>query len=201
MNCLKKINLTGIFSASQKITFNFKSPTFLSLKPNVSRGISGYVYDQNPVELSESDKTVTKDILSKVNNQITEKTHGRLFAIIQFGERRFKITNEDIIALNTYFPANIGDRIRLEKILAVGSSDFTLLGRPVLSKDLVRIEATVIEKTYIIPRPLYRHGRLRYTRLHWFRTPYVLFRINSIDFTNSLDTLPAVENVQNRVIY
>lgn len=33
------------------------------------------------------------------------------------------------------------------------------------SKDLVRIEATVIEKTYIVPRPLFRKG-YHYTRLH-----------------------------------
>ncbi|XP_054715480.1 39S ribosomal protein L21, mitochondrial-like [Uloborus diversus] len=139
-------------------------------------------------------------ILSKVNKQIKEKSHSRLYAVIKFGERKFKITAEDIISIGSYFPAEVGDRICLEKILAIGSKDFTLLGRPVLSKDLVRIEATVIEKTHIVPRPLFRHG-LHYRRLHWFRTPYVLIRINSIEFTHSLDTLPTEENVQNRVIY
>ncbi|GFY63565.1 39S ribosomal protein L21, mitochondrial [Trichonephila inaurata madagascariensis] len=149
----------------------------------------------------ETDEAITDDVLSKINTQIKENSHGRLFAVIQLCEKRFKITAEDIIAIGSYFPANVGDRICLEKVLLVGSTGFTLLGRPLLHKDLVRVEATIIEKTFIVPRPLYRHGRLRYRRLHWFRTPYTLFRINSIEFKHSLDDLPEVEGIQGRVIY
>ncbi|GFV81633.1 39S ribosomal protein L21, mitochondrial [Trichonephila clavipes] len=149
----------------------------------------------------ETEEAITDDVLSKINTQIKENSHGRLFAVIQLCEKRFKITAEDIIAIGSYFPANVGDRICLEKVLLVGSTDFTLLGRPLLHKDLVRVEATIIEKTFIVPRPLYRHGRLRYRRLHWFRTPYTLFRINSIEFKHSLDDLPEVEGIQGRVIY
>ena len=43
--------------------------------------------------------------------------------------------------------ATNGQRIRLEKILLVGSSDFTLVGRPLLPRDLVNVEATVVEKS------------------------------------------------------
>ncbi|GFU16275.1 39S ribosomal protein L21, mitochondrial [Nephila pilipes] len=159
----------------------------------------------NPTTYSDNDfnkdEVITEDVLSKINTQIKENSHGRLFAVIQLMEKRFKITAEDIIAVGSYFPAQVGDKIRLEKVLVIGSADFTLLGRPVLHKDLVRVEATVIEKTYIVPRPLYRHGRLRYRRLHWFRTPYTLFRINSIEFKHSLDDLPEAEGIQGRVIY
>lgn len=56
------------------------------------------------------------DVLYKVNQQIKNNTHGRLFAVIELGGRRFKITNEDIIALNEYFPADVGERLRLEKV-------------------------------------------------------------------------------------
>ena len=41
---------------------------------------------------------------------------------------------------------DIGTRITLDKVTLVGSRDFTLLGRPVLPRDLVRVEATVVEK-------------------------------------------------------
>ncbi|GBM51023.1 39S ribosomal protein L21, mitochondrial [Araneus ventricosus] len=147
------------------------------------------------------DEQISNEIIGKINTQIKEKSHGRLFALIQLNDKRFKITNEDIIAVDLYFPAKIGDKICLEKILLVGCSDFTLLGRPLLHKDLVRIDATVIEKTFIVPRPLYRHGRVGYRRLHWFRTPYTLVRVNSIDFKHSLDELPEVEGLQDHVIY
>ncbi|GFQ67005.1 39S ribosomal protein L21, mitochondrial [Trichonephila clavata] len=163
-----------------------------------SASLSPNTYSDNDFE---TDEAITDDVLSKINTQIKENSHGRLFAVIQLCERRFKITAEDIIAIGSYFPANVGDRICFEKVLLVGSTDFTLLGRPLLHKDLVRVEATVIEKTFIVPRPLYRHGRLRYRRLHWFRTPYTLFRINSIEFKHSLDDLPEVEGIQGRVIY
>ena len=41
---------------------------------------------------------------------------------------------------------DIGTRITLDKVTLVGSTDFTLMGRPVLPRDLVRVEATVVEK-------------------------------------------------------
>ena len=41
----------------------------------------------------------------------------------------------------------IGQRIRLEKVLLVGSKDFTLIGRPFLPRDQISVEATVVEKT------------------------------------------------------
>ena len=43
--------------------------------------------------------------------------------------------------------ATNGQRIRLEKILLVGAFDFTLMGRPLLPRDLVNVEATVVEKS------------------------------------------------------
>lgn len=56
------------------------------------------------------------DILAKINAQIKEKTHSRLFAVIQFCENQFKITAEDIISVGSFFPAKVGDKIRLEKV-------------------------------------------------------------------------------------
>ena len=62
------------------------------------------------------------DVLFRVNQQIKNKEHGRLFAVIHLGGINFKITTEDIIALNQYFPADVGQRLRLEKV-----SSFLLL--------------------------------------------------------------------------
>ena len=42
--------------------------------------------------------------------------------------------------------APIGQRIVFDKVVLVGGADFSLLGRPVLPRDLVRVEATVVEK-------------------------------------------------------
>lgn len=72
------------------------------------------------------------------------------------------------------WPPDVGDRLRLEKViynlnivlvkkdsksirfsdfsclkqvLLVGGANFTLIGRPLLPRDLVKIEGTIIEKT------------------------------------------------------
>ena len=50
------------------------------------------------------------------------------------------MVNHDLGAKN-------GQRIRLEKVLLIGAKDFTLFGRPFLPRDLVNIEATIVEKS------------------------------------------------------
>ena len=57
-----------------------------------------------------------------------------------------KFTAGDLIMLDSDLGVDIGTRITLDKVTLVGSRDFTLLGRPVLPRDLVRVEATVVEK-------------------------------------------------------
>jgi large subunit ribosomal protein L21 len=61
-------------------------------------------------------------------------------------------------------PANVGDVIRAEKVLLLGSRDFTLLGRPLLRPDLVRVEATVVEKSLTHTKTIFRNKRRKNTR-------------------------------------
>ena len=96
----------------------------------------------------------------------------------------------DIIAIEYPMQANVGERIKLEKCLLVGNENFTLVGRPVLNRDLVQVEATVIEKTqsqtymdmFHIPR---KHGFKRY---RFRRTPLTMLRINEITVCHPLNT-------------
>lgn len=85
--------------------------------------------------------------MKHVNKQIEEPKQSRLFAVVQVAGSQFKITTEDIIVVRNHFYPTIGDKIRLEKVLLVGSKDFTVVGKPLVSKSFVNIEATVIEKT------------------------------------------------------
>ena len=57
-----------------------------------------------------------------------------------------KFTEGDLIMLNSDLGIDIGTRITIDKVTLVGSRDFTLMGRPVLPRDLARVEATVVEK-------------------------------------------------------
>ncbi|KAG8125624.1 putative 39S ribosomal protein, partial [Naja naja] len=85
----------------------------------------------------------------KLPDPAEEAEHHR---VVHFASRQWKITSEDLILIENHIPAECGDRIRMEKVLLVGADNFTLLGKPLLGKDLVRVEATVIEKTDSWPR-------------------------------------------------
>ncbi|KAI1232699.1 39S ribosomal protein L21, partial [Lamprotornis superbus] len=99
------------------------------------------------------------EVVQKVNGLISAGHYGRLFAVVHFASKQWKITNEDLIMMDNVLEAECGDRIRMEKVLLVGADDFTLIGRPLLGKDLVRVEATVIEKTESWPKVNMRFWR------------------------------------------
>uniref|UniRef100_A0A8D2MBS4 Large ribosomal subunit protein bL21m n=1 Tax=Zonotrichia albicollis TaxID=44394 RepID=A0A8D2MBS4_ZONAL len=104
------------------------------------------------------------EVVQKVNGLIAAGRYGRLFAVVHFASKQWKITSEDLIMMDNVLEAECGDRIRMEKVLLVGADDFTLVGRPLLGKDLVRVEATVIEKTESWPKV-----NMRFWRRHNFQ--------------------------------
>nr|XP_013795184.1 PREDICTED: 39S ribosomal protein L21, mitochondrial-like [Apteryx mantelli mantelli] len=113
--------------------------------------------------------------------------YGRLFAVVHFASKQWKVTSEDLIMMDNVLEAECGDRIRMEKVLLVGADDFTLIGRPLLGKDLVRVEATVIEKTESWPKINMRFWkRHNYQRKKIIRNPQAVLRINTIDIFPSL---------------
>ncbi|XP_054825829.1 39S ribosomal protein L21, mitochondrial [Eublepharis macularius] len=128
-----------------------------------------------------------REIVQKVNEQIAARQYGRLFAVVHFASRQWKVTSEDLILVENHIPAECGDRIRMEKVLLVGTEDFTLLGRPLLGKDLVRVEATVIEKTESWPKINMRFRRKRhFQRKRIMIVPQTVLRINTIEIAPAL---------------
>lgn len=103
-------------------------------------------------------------MISKINNQIATNTAGRMFAVVQICGKQFKVTENDIIIIQGFWPPNIGDHLKLEKVLLVGSTDFTLVGRPLLNRELVSVDATVIEKTLSHTKTRFRFRRRKQYR-------------------------------------
>ncbi|XP_067902119.1 39S ribosomal protein L21, mitochondrial isoform X2 [Heterodontus francisci] len=137
----------------------------------------------NPAEEAEHHIEVIKD----VQTLISTGAYGRLFAVVHFASRQWKVTNEDLILIENHIEADCGDRIRLEKVLLVGGDDFTLIGRPLLGRDLVRVEATIIEKTESWPRIHFRFKqRKRYRRTRINVQPQTVLRINTIEIAPAL---------------
>lgn len=107
-----------------------------------------------------------RDMIAK---QAEDKSQ-RLFAVIHLQTKQFKVVEGDIIHVENNIPLMFNDKIKLEKVgflivfkylllqvLAVGGPNFTLIGRPTLNRDLVSVNATVIEKTVTSPDIKYLH--------------------------------------------
>ncbi|XP_035251885.1 39S ribosomal protein L21, mitochondrial [Anguilla anguilla] len=126
-------------------------------------------------------------VVQKVSNILASRDYGRLFAVVHFASRQWKVTNEDLIIIENHIDVECGERIRLEKVLLVGGEEFTLIGRPLLSRDLVRVEATVIEKTDSWPRVHLRFlRRHRYQRKRIIIQPQTVLRINTVEIAPNL---------------
>lgn len=114
------------------------------------------------------------DVIKEINNQIATEKAGRLFAVVQICGKQFKVTTNDIIVVQGYWPPNAGDELKLEKVLLIGSKDFTLVGRPILNNELVNIDATVIEKTFSTTKTLFRfRPRKQFRRINCKSNVYI----------------------------
>ncbi|XP_029813212.1 39S ribosomal protein L21, mitochondrial [Suricata suricatta] len=127
------------------------------------------------------------EVVGKVNRLIATGQYGRLFAVVHFASHQWKVTSEDLILIDNDLDVACGERIRLEKVLLVGADNFTILGKPLLGKDLVRVEATVIEKTESWPKiNLKFQKRKNYRRKKVIVTPQTVLRVNTIDLAPCL---------------
>ncbi|XP_029950633.1 large ribosomal subunit protein bL21m [Salarias fasciatus] len=126
-------------------------------------------------------------VVSSVRRSIERRDYGRLFAVVHFAGRQWKVTDQDLILVENHIEAECGDRIRMEKVLLLGAEDFTLVGRPLLGKDLVRVEATVLEKTESWPKVhMVFWKRHRHQRKKISVQPQTVLRINSIQLAPAL---------------
>uniref|UniRef100_A0A131Z298 Large ribosomal subunit protein bL21m n=1 Tax=Rhipicephalus appendiculatus TaxID=34631 RepID=A0A131Z298_RHIAP len=143
---------------------------------------------EGSVVSSSNDVEETRRVLESVNAQIADDTTGRLFAIVYIHGKQFKVTPEDLVLVQADMPVDIGDSLRLEKVLLVGARDFTLLGRPLLDRSLVRVDATVVEKSLSQTKRNFVYiKRSRYERHHFYRYPQTILRINSIQLLRDIN--------------
>lgn len=56
------------------------------------------------------------EVVRKVNGLISAGQYGRLFAVVHFASKQWKITSEDLIMMDNVLEAECGDRIRMEKV-------------------------------------------------------------------------------------
>lgn len=84
-----------------------------------------------------------RDALQKIHSQRT-----KLYAKLLLYNFPYTVAPTDLIVTHRMPDVQVGDRLELDEIREVGSSDYKLCGRPVLPKGAVRMEAVVMEHSH-----------------------------------------------------
>jgi large subunit ribosomal protein L21 len=157
-------------------------------KPESSVPSSQQAIAQDYSEVAAEDLEKTREVWSLVNNQIETNDYGRLFAVVMLGWHQHKLTAGDVLMVNHDVGAKPGQKIKLEKVLLVGSKDFTLIGRPLLPKDLLSVEATVVEKNLSQTKIAQKfRKRQNYLKYYFNREYQTTLRINHIKIVKKID--------------
>lgn len=166
---------------SAVIPGKYSLPTYCSLTNTSLLQRSQHTAPQDVLEdTTEAEKLASRALIDKVNNHIATGP-GRLFAIIQINAKQYKIVENDLLLIERNWSPEVGDRLTFEKVLLVGGSSFTLVGKPILPRNLVTVTGTIIHKDLT-------HTKLRYFtikkkrvhKLNFVREELTYIRINTV---------------------
>lgn len=205
MSLLKRFGMA--FMSTRMSLLSLKSPTSLGATSQSFRGIrtvkssdrqaaASHTKTEMLEEETHGDPPEVTEFFSKINQEITMNANKkRLFAICHMYGNQHLFSEGDYILLRKYFGVEIGTKIKLEKVMLVGGDNITLVGRPVLDRDLVHVEATVVEKTmsHTVNNILAVPRRQKYRRWRFDRFPLTILRINKIHICHPINESP--ENI------
>ena len=145
-----------------------------------------YSSNKTSTQYAEESSHGLSEVLKTIkDNSKSDMVNKKLFAVVHIGGKQFKISNNDIIMTNNKIDAECGDVIRLEKVLAVGGRTFTMLGQPLLKRELVTVQATVMEKSRGEKKVAFKKKRRKsYKRWKGHRQDLSVLKINMIDLNS-----------------
>lgn len=124
-----------------------------------------------------------KHVIETLNSDIEMQPENKLFAVVHLAGRQHKITVNDLVVVNS-LQADLGSQIYINKVLLVGSENFTLIGRPILSENTVSVMATVVEHTRLKKVIVFKKKRRKnYKRTKGHRQDVTVLRINCVTVT------------------
>lgn len=119
-------------------------------------------------------------------NKLEPLARQRLFAVVHMFGRQSLITSGDLLMFDQHIPLDCGQKLLLNKCLVLGGKDFSIIGRPLVDKELFKISATVVEKTMTDHKCYYRHTpRNRGVKKFFYQSlPRTVLRINEVELKN-----------------
>ena len=112
----------------------------------------------------------------------------KLFAVVLFNGLQHKITRDDTIMLEKVDDLNVGDTFTFDKVLLVGSDEYTSIGRPYVNsaKVLATVEEKSLTEKVIILKKKRRKG---YQRNQGHRQSVMFVRVMKIFHNPSQETV------------
>ncbi|KAG9312865.1 ribosomal protein L21-like protein [Chiua virens] len=99
--------------------------------------------------------------------------------------RKYILTPRDVLTVPHLKDVCVGDILHLRDIHEIGSREYTLRGEPLLPRNHVKVEATVIEHTKGKMEVVFKKKRRKgYQKTIKNKHPYTRLRIGPIQFTN-----------------
>ncbi|KAM3961816.1 mitochondrial ribosomal protein L21 [Aphomia sociella] len=148
--------------------------------------LSRFVTNLAPVE-NKSVPETTEETISTCNKLI-EESKSRNFAIVHLLGKQWRVTDGDLLVVEGYWPPNIGDKIKLDKVLLAATKDFSLIGRPLVQPGLVDVTATIISKGLSHTRTHFKKKRRKqFMRINFQRAQQTMLRINSVEIHNKIN--------------
>lgn len=132
-----------------------------------------------PRQLKEDEKFIVHNIGYPLN---LPTPPNQIFAIVNIGGRQHKVTQDDVVVTEIQRGIDVNEQVVFDQVYQVGTRDYTLLGRPVVTD--AKIYATVEQITQGEKTLVFKKRRRKgYKRTHGFRAELITFRIDKIDFT------------------
>lgn len=132
--------------------------------------------------------TTTQDQLqlNPVDFQIPKKSDVPVlkeenFAVVHLSGKQYKLVSGDVILTENLVGTNVGDVIRLDKILLIGTKEQTVIGTPIIENAYVLAE--VQENTKSSKLIVFKKKRRKnYRRTRGVRLPITILRILDVHY-------------------
>ncbi|RIA80744.1 ribosomal protein L21-like protein [Glomus cerebriforme] len=123
----------------------------------------------------------TKDYLNRLREQL------HYYAVIEIRTQKFLITKNDLVITHRLRDVDIGDEIKLNRVLELGSKDYTIKGQPLVSEAFYSIKATVVEQPKGPFIEIFKKKRRnRHKKRITHKQTYTVLRISEVEI-NKLD--------------
>ncbi|CAG8435606.1 3701_t:CDS:2 [Ambispora gerdemannii] len=128
--------------------------------------------DSTPITLSAT----TKSLVTRLRDQL------RYYAEVEICGRRFLVTKNDQVITNRLRDVKVGDEIKLNRVIELGSKDFTIKGNPYVAEQFYSIKATVLEQPlgpFVVKLKKKPHNR--HVKHVTHKQPYTVLRISEVE--------------------